>query len=119
NNGTLTYTPLAGLRRDVGCAPLGGYPGFAGSATTPTCYWNYTPYDNLVEKEDRWQIYGEVNYKFSVNLTAHLEGFYSETDTPQWETSPSYLALQVPTRETNPAAAFGLSAGYFVPATNP
>src|SRR5690606_35727327 len=53
------------------------------------------------------------------NITAHLEGFYSETDTPEWATSPSYLALQVPTRETNPAAAYGLSAGYFVPSSNP
>ncbi len=52
-------------------------------------------------------------------MKAHLEGFYSETNTPEWRTSPSYLALQVPTSATNPAATSGLSAGYFVPASNP
>ncbi|HYD45051.1 MAG TPA: TonB-dependent receptor plug domain-containing protein, partial [Phenylobacterium sp.] len=113
------FAPVAGLQRDSGCAALGGFPGFA-AATTPACFWNYTPYDNLVEKEDRWQIYGEVNYDITDDVQAHLEGFYSETDTPEWKTSPSYLALQVPTNVTNPTANTpGLNAGYFVPATNP
>ena len=52
-------------------------------------------------------------------MKAHAEGMYSETDTPEWHTSPSYLALQVPTAATNPAFTSGLSAGYFVPASNP
>ncbi|HEY8573136.1 TonB-dependent receptor domain-containing protein [Phenylobacterium sp.] len=111
------FTPAAGLQRDVGCAPLGGVPTFSG--TTPACAWNYTPYDNLVEREDRFQLYGELNWDIADNHRFHLEGLYSETDTPEWATSPSYLALQAPTATTSPAVASGLAAGYFVPATNP
>jgi iron complex outermembrane recepter protein len=117
NPTTGAFTPAAGLQRDVGCAPLGGVPTFSG--TTPVCGFNYTPYDNLVEREERFQLYGELNWDITDNHRFHLEGLYAETDTPEWATSPSYLALQSPTATTNPAAASGFAAGYFVPATNP
>jgi iron complex outermembrane recepter protein len=113
-----TGAPVAGLQRDVGCAPLGGVPTFSG--TTPVCAFNYTLYDNLVEKENRFQLYGEANWEFAENHTLHVEGLYSETDTPEWATSPSYLALQSPTALTSPIAAVpAFQAGYFVPASNP
>jgi len=112
-----TFAPVAGLQRDAGCTPLGGLPSFSG--TTPTCLFNYTPYDNIQETEERFELYSELNYALNDDTKIHLEGLYSETDTPDWHTSPSYLALQVPTATTNPAATSGLSAGYFVPSTNP
>jgi iron complex outermembrane recepter protein len=117
--GANPFTILAGTTRDSGCAALGGLPSFTGAVTTPVCFWNYTAYDNLVEKEDRYQIYGEINVDISENITGHLDAFYSHTETPQWATSPSYLALQVPTSTTNPAVAGGLSAGYWVPISIP
>lgn len=117
NPTTGAFTPAMGLQRDVGCAPLGGQPTFSG--TTPACAFNYTPYDNIVEKENRFQLYGELNWEIAENSTFHLEGLYSETDVPEWDTSPSYLALQSPTATTNPAATSGFAAGYFVPANNP
>ena len=110
------YAPAAGLTRDVGCTPLGGIQGLSG--TTPVCFWNYTPYDNLVEIEDRFQFYGQVDFDLNDDHRFHAEALYSETDVPEWNTSPSYLALQVPTATTNPAAGT-LNAGYFVPASNP
>jgi iron complex outermembrane receptor protein len=110
------WVPAAGLTRDVGCAPLGGVVGFSGA--TPVCFWNYTPYDNLVEIEDRFQLYGQVDFDLNDTTTFHGEMLYAETDVPEWKTSPSYLALQVPTITTSPAAAT-LPAGYFVPASNP
>ncbi|MCR5878448.1 TonB-dependent receptor [Phenylobacterium sp. J367] len=117
NTATGGFTPAAGLQRDAGCAPLGGTPTFSG--TTPACAFNYTPYDNLVEEENRFQLYGEINWDIAEDHRLHIEGLYSETDTPQWATSPSYLALQSPTSTTSPAVASGLAAGYFVPSTNP
>ena len=111
------FAPVAGLQRDAGCAPLGGLPSFSG--TTPTCLFNYTPYDNIQETEERFQLYAELEYELNEDTKFHLEGLYAETETPDWHTSPSYLALQVPTALTNPAATSGLSAGYFVPSTNP
>lgn len=117
NTATGAFTPAAGLQRDAGCSPLGGTPSFSG--TTPTCIFSFSPYDNIQEKENRFELYGEVNWDINEKTKAHAEGFYSETDTPRWRTSPSYLALQVPTALTNPAATSGFAAGYFVPASNP
>ena len=107
------YLPIAGGKVDAGCAPLGGViqPGSA-------CLFHYTLFDNLVEEENHYQIYGEANFYFDANTRLHVEGFYSDTDVPRARTSPSYLALQTPTIVTDPAAAT-LSAGYFVPNTNP
>jgi len=123
--GANAFTFGAAGRRDVGCAPLGGVPSFTDPSPpatigTAACYWNYTPYDNLVEKEDRYQIYAEVNVDLTDTTLFHVEAFYANTNVPEWATSPSYLALQVPTTATNPVAGSpGLGAGYFVPANNP
>lgn len=116
---TNLLTPGAGLQRDAGCVPLGGTPTFAGAVSTPVCAWNYTPYDNVVEREEKFQLYAEGNFNITDTTEFHIEALYAQTNTPEWATSPSYLALQVPTATTSPAAASGLAAGYFVPNTNP
>ncbi len=110
-----TFIALAtGQRfRDDQCAPLGGFAGFSGA--TPVCYWNYTQFDNLVEKEDRWQIYSEFNIDFTDTTRLHLEGFYSATDVPEWKTSPSYALLGAPTATTNPF----VPGQYYIPGNNP
>lgn len=113
-----TFIPAASSTnalRDPACAGLGGYPGFSG--LTPVCYWHYTPFDNLVEKSDAVQIYGEINAQLSETTRFHVEALYAHTDVPDWNTSPSYAALAVPTSEV--AAAPSLIGRYFVPATNP
>jgi iron complex outermembrane recepter protein len=116
------YAPLAanlalagGLTRDAGCGAAGGYPGFSG--TSPRCQFHYIPFDNIVEKEDHLQLYGELNADLSPKMKFHLEGLIAHSDVPDWHTSPSYLALSSPTLEAEPA---GATAGrYIVPATNP
>ena len=118
NTPTGAFVPAAGFQLDTGCVPLGGVvqPG-----TLPACLFAYIPYDNLIEKEDRFQLYGEANADLGDNATLHIEAFYSETDVPHWKTSPSYLALQTPTSTTNPATGLpaAVLSGYFVPASNP
>lgn len=102
-----------GTLRDPGCTAVGGVP--SGGAQTspgvfsfPLCNWQYTPYDNLTEEEDRYQIYADFNLDIGEAATWHIEALYAETDVPEWKTSPSYAALQPPT------------AGVFaVPAANP
>jgi iron complex outermembrane receptor protein len=110
-----TFIPLASTTngmRDPGCAGLQGFAGFSG--LTPVCYWHYTPFDNLVEKSDAFQIYGEVNADLSEKTKFHVEVLYAHTDVPDWNTSPSYAALATPTAEASPIAG-----RYIVPATNP
>lgn len=110
-----TFIPLASTAnrfRDSECSPIGGYSGFSG--TTPVCYWHYTQYDNLVEKEDRYQIYGQWDFDLNADTTLHVEGLYAHTEVPDWKTSPSYALLSTPTATTSP-----VPGQYYVPATNP
>jgi iron complex outermembrane receptor protein len=110
-----TIIPLANLaqtHRDTGCSALGGRTGFSG--TTPVCHWQYTEWDNLVELEDRWQVYGEMNVDLDDSTTFHAEAFYAHTEVPEWKTSPSYALLAVPDAVTSP-----VPGRYYVPTTNP
>jgi iron complex outermembrane recepter protein len=109
------FAPLAGLSRDPACATLAGFPGFSGA--TPVCFWHFTPYDNIVEKEERYQIFASADVKINDNHSIHAEFLYADTQTPEWKTSPSYAFLQTPSAQ---ASAIPQIAGrYFVPATNP
>ena len=116
-----TGTGIAGVTGavDVGCAALGGIPVAGG---IQSCRFHFTEYDNLVEKENRYQIYGEANFDLDANNKFHAELLYSKTDVPEWKTSPSYLTLQTPTATTNPTVGSLTPAvllGWFVPASNP
>jgi iron complex outermembrane receptor protein len=122
----ITLTPafgVTGLLRDPNCATLGGFPGFVPGATsaaapTPVCYWQYSPFDALTEKENRFQVFGSFEVDITDSTTFHAEGLYAETDVPIYRTSPSYAALQTPgsiaTGGTSPVAG-----RYYVPASNP
>ncbi len=103
---------LASIHRDRGCADLGGRTGFSG--TTPVCQMQYTAWDNLVEKEDRWQVYGQIDVDLDDTTKFHGEAFYSRTEVPEWKTTPSYALLAVPDSVTSP-----VPGRYFVPFTNP
>ena len=77
-----------GFAVDANCAAVGGTPGFTG--TTPTCYFSYIPFDNLVELQDMYQAYGEVNYHITDTTRFHLEALYSHNELPRGRTSPGY-----------------------------
>ena len=102
--------------RDPQCATLGGVPGLSG--TTPVCYWQYSQYDALTEKEDRYQFYGEYDFDITDSTKLHVEGLYAKTKVPIYRTSPSYAALQAPssigTGGTSP-----VPGQYVVTAANP
>ncbi len=115
NPGAFVNLGTGAINRDAGCTTLGGFAGFSG--TTPVCFWHYTNYDNLVEKEDRYQLYGEVNTKLDATTKFHGEVLYARTNVPDWKTSPSYAALATPTVEAVPSAAF--VGRFYIPANNP
>ena len=124
NPGTfLSYVSPSGagarLFRDPQCTALGGYAGFSG--TTPACYGQYIDYDNLVEEEDRFQLFGSLDVDLAENHHFRAEFTYGHTDVPHWETSPSYAILSSPSAEAQGAGALqALYANrFFVPATNP
>ncbi len=110
-----TFIPLAASTtgfRDSNCSALGGFAGFSGA--TPVCYGHYIEFDNLVEREERFQVYGEFNHEFNDTTKLHVEALYASTDVPEWKTSPSYALLATPTATTSP-----VPGRYFIPNTNP
>mgnify|MGYP001765467734 CR=1 FL=1 len=59
------FTYLGASRNDVGCAALGGT-----TTADGVCRQQYLPWDNIVDKEDRGQVYAE----FNADLTDSLSG---------------------------------------------
>lgn len=74
-----------GAVNDNGCLPLGGQLGSDG-----TCRFQFTQFDNLVEEEERFQVFSEYNQAFDNGMDLHLEAMFGSTDVPNWKTSPSY-----------------------------
>ena len=89
---------------DPNCAALGGAP----TGSNKRCRFQYTPFDNLVEKTRRWQSFTEAYWDLGDTLTLSAEFLYSESRVPDWNTSPSYppnrvIAPERSLRANNPA----------------
>ena len=79
-------TPIQGATNDAGCVDVGGYI----PAGLGTCRFQYTNFDNLVEEEERYQVFSEYNRNMANGADLHLEVMYAYSDVPTWKTSPSY-----------------------------
>lgn len=82
--------PIAGPVSDVGCVPLGG-------TLAPTCRFQFTQFDNLVEEEEQIKVFTEYNRELGGG-DLHLEFLYSSIEVPEWKTSPSYPPQQLTTQ---------------------
>lgn len=101
--------PIGGLRADPDCAVLGGYV-----AANGWCRTQYTGFDNLVEEEDRFQLYAQIEADLSDNITWDFSILYGNDEVPRYRTSPMYLLTQPPS-----ASVGGSPSGFIVPANNP
>ncbi|MBI1340879.1 TonB-dependent receptor plug domain-containing protein [bacterium] len=90
------------------CAAVGGF--FVNSFT---CNYNYIPYYNLVENQDIYRLFGQLNTTISDNIDFHLDASYGEVSVPQVFGSPSQPVVR------GPARAEGLTYQFYVPRTNP
>lgn len=133
--GTLTrsYTfvnPLAGQPNQgatVGFAVPTGALNPATSGTGTGCRYQFANFNDLVNREDHYQLYGEVNFDLSENLAFHAEVAWTKNDTPTQRISPSNLTAQYPSPVSvggtsfSPTAATGanLSVPFNVPVNNP
>ena len=105
-----TGTTSLAAARDANCAAVGGFEGFTG--TTPACYFTYLAFDNLVEEQDQYQLYGEFNADVGASSKFHVEALYSQTSIPGIRFSPGYP----PTSGPNGPGSVNV---YGVPSTNP
>ncbi len=76
---------------DPNCELLGGAvttgTGFPGGGF---CRFQYTAFDNLIEEQERWQWLTEASFELSDTTTLSLEFLLTDSDVPEWNTSPSY-----------------------------
>jgi len=131
-NTGFTVASFAGALPDIGCAANGGSPYALGSATvSPTsCNFQYTTFDNLVENEDHYQIYGQLNADLTDNITAHVEVLYAGHNTPlqNWAvTGPNQYPAPILASGAStgggvspiPASGTGEQSRFYIPSTNP
>ena len=71
---------LGGTRTTtLGFNPLGGF-----------CRFQYTPFDNLAEKGERWQWFSELSWDITETTALSADLLLTNSLVPGWNTSPSY-----------------------------
>lgn len=106
-------TYISGTTRiiDPACTALGNTLVTA-AAGTQSCYFQFGRFNNLVEEEDHYQVYGQFNWDLTDKTAFHAEVLYASHDVPHEGTSPSYG----PTQAFGPGAASG---SFIIPRSNP
>ncbi|HEY6816627.1 MAG TPA: TonB-dependent receptor [Croceibacterium sp.] len=87
---------VGGVRFDAddGCEGVGGFRSLAGS-TADLCQVQYLGFTNLVEPEDRFQLFADAAVDLSDRAELRVTGLYGRTETVL-TTSPSYLPTIAP-----------------------
>ncbi|XAP77604.1 TonB-dependent receptor [Citromicrobium bathyomarinum] len=97
------------------CESMGGiegqYPRAVG-APLPVCRYSYIPFVNLIEEEDRYQLYGQLLVDLSDTVRFTAEALYSHTELKDLGYSPSNPITQGPNGP-------GSVSAFTVPASNP
>ncbi|WP_374576516.1 TonB-dependent receptor domain-containing protein [Phenylobacterium sp.] len=123
---------FGGSLPDIGCAANGGAPYvLTTTIVSPTsCNFQYTSFDNLVENEDHYQVYGQMNLDVTDNITAHAEVLYAKHTTPlqSWAvTGPNQYPAPMLASGASPgggvspipASGTGEQSRFYIPSTNP
>jgi iron complex outermembrane recepter protein len=108
--GTAIAAPVSDANLLGVCAATNGVLGVA--AGFPTCRFTFVPFDNLIEREDRYQGYVQLDVELSDSLKFRGEAQYSKTDLESLAYSPSFPPTQGP-------RGSGSTQAFFVPSTNP
>lgn len=96
------------------CEALGGIDGVfpTGTSQFPVCRYSYIPFVNLIEEEDRYQVYGQMSVDLSDTLEFNAEGLWARTEVLDLAYSPSYPPTQGPRGP-------GSTQAFFIPRSNP
>jgi iron complex outermembrane receptor protein len=115
---------------DNGCAELGGTLVNA-AAPASGCRFQFTQFDNLVNDEDHYQVFGQLNFEVAENWDFHGEVLWARHTVDAERVSPAQSTTQFPTPivasggspggGTSPYPAVGLNqqSRFYVPANNP
>ncbi len=105
--GTALAAPISDFS-PASCAAVGGF-----YVNTFTCNYNYISYYNLVEENDIFRGYAQLNTAVSDNMDFHFEASYGQVLSPQVFGSPAQPVIR------GPAMATGAVNQFYVPITNP
>jgi outer membrane receptor protein involved in Fe transport len=105
--GTALRAPIADFTPES-CAAVGGR-----YDNTFTCAYNYIPYYNLVEENDIYRVYAQLNAKVMDNMDFHAEVSYGQVVSPQVFGSPAQPVIR------GPAMATGATNQFYIPIANP
>ncbi len=105
------WGPQLGLVSDftpASCAAVGGRYDNAF-----TCAYNYINYYRLVENQDTYRAYAQLNAEITPDMNFHVEAAYGDVTVPQVMASPAQPFAN------GPALATGALYQIYVPVTNP
>jgi len=96
-------------------------------AATSVCRFQFSNFNDLVNEEDHYQLYGEVNFDLTDKLRFHGEVAWNRNNVPDQRISPANLSTQFPTPttlggtsgSTAVPGALDFFVRYNVPANNP
>jgi len=78
------------VRPDRGCEDLGGFQDGA------LCRFTYVPYDNLVEDEDRYQVFAQFTADLSDRVQFQTDALYARSELESLNYSPAFPPTQGP-----------------------
>ncbi len=79
------------------CPAVGGVNDLSGlGAGLPICRFSFLPWNNIIEEEDRYQGYAQIDAELSDRTKFHAEFTFAQTDTTVGQ-SPSFPPIQGPT----------------------
>ena len=106
---------------DPGCELVGGQlTPLPAVGSARNCLAPYTQFENLVDEQHAFHVFGQVNSDLSEHLRLHVEGLYSQINVNEVETAPSSTVLNPPTTTTTGGPGPGIIANrFFIPASNP
>ncbi len=99
--GAFVIPPLTAVPNifiDPACETLGG--GIRATGGLPQCQFRFTQFQNLVDRQEEYGIYGEFNTQLGELTDLHVEAYYSAHDVPEENTAPSFPATQGPGTST-------------------
>jgi outer membrane receptor protein involved in Fe transport len=103
--------PVSGVINDftqATCEAVGGT-----FVPANTCTYNYIGYYNLVEENDVYRVFAQINSRLSDSLDLNIQALFAQNDSPHQYGSPSQPVIR------GPALATGATFQLYVPAVNP
>ncbi len=122
--GAFVIPPLTAIPNifiDPGCESLGG--GIRAGGGLPQCQFRFAQYQNLVERQEDYSLYGEFNVELGDFAKLHVDAYYAAHDVPEENTAPSFPATQGPGASTQMRLGLPVdptnAPNFIIPLNNP